>query len=236
MQNLSVQQYPGKELEAMSFALTYHKWILKEFEPFLGKTIAEVGAGNGSVSKLLLEKSINSLFAFEPSQNIYPLLEKELRHEKRATVINDFFSPKYAQYSFDSIIYINVLEHIEDDKTELTNVLQTLKPNGHLLLFVPALEWLYSNLDSQIGHFRRYKKRELTKLVSEVGFNIVKARYFDMAGIIPWYINFVLLKNYINVGNVSLYDKLVVPIMKLIENTVAPPIGKNILLIGRKNG
>ena len=68
--------YPGKELEAMSFATRYHRWIINEFEPYLGETVAEVGAGIGSVSQLLLDKRIKRLFAFEPSHNMYPLLEK----------------------------------------------------------------------------------------------------------------------------------------------------------------
>lgn len=230
----AMPHYPGKELEAMSFAVNYHRCIIDEFEPYLGETTAEVGAGKGSVSKLLLEKRIKHLFAFEPSQNMYPFLEKELRQEERARLVNDFFSPKYAQESFDSIVYINVLEHIQDDRTELANALEALKPNGHLLLFVPALAWLYSDFDKQIGHFRRYTKECLGSLVRDAGYTLVKARYFDLVGVIPWYINFVLLRNSIGNVRVSLYDKIAVPTMRLIENIVTPPIGKNVLLIGRK--
>ena len=194
--NDALPHYPGKELEAMSFAVNYHRWIIDEFEPYLGETIAEVGAGIGSVSKLLLGKRIKRLFAFEPSHNMYSLLAKELRQEERAKAVNNFFSPRYAQEGFDSVVYINVLEHIQDDRSELANALEALKPKGHLLLFVPALAWLYSDFDKQIGHFRRYAKKALSSLVQDVGFTLVKARYFDLAGIIPWYVNFVLLRNF----------------------------------------
>lgn len=226
--------YPGKELEAMSFAVNYHRWILDEFEPYLGNTVAEVGAGIGSVSKLLLGKRIKRLFAFEPSHNMYPLLENALRKEERAKAVNDFFGPQYAQEGFDSVVYINVLEHIQEDRTELAHALEALQSKGHLLLFVPALPWLYSNVDRQMGHFRRYTKKVLSGLVADVGFTLVQARYFDLAGIIPWYINFVLLRNSFGSGSVSLYDKLAVPTMRRIESVVPPPIGKNVLLIGRK--
>jgi SAM-dependent methyltransferase len=234
MLNNPIRSYPGKELEAMSFAVNYHRWILHEFEPYLGETLAEIGAGRGSVSKLLLGKRIKHLFAFEPSPNLYPVLAAELRQETRAEAVNDFFSPRYAPDGFDSVVYINVLEHIQDDRTELAHALEALKPQGHLLLFVPALAWLYSDFDKQIGHFRRYAKPELSCLVREVGFTLVQVRYFDLAGIIPWYVNFVVLRHSMGSGSVSLYDKLVVPMMRRIESAVPPPIGKNVLLIGRK--
>jgi len=94
---------------------------------------------------------------------------------------------------------------------------------------------LYSELDRQLGHFRRYTKTNLVQLTRRAGFSIVKARYFDAAGIIPWYIHFTLLKNTITAGSVSLYDRLVVPTMRVIEGLVPPPIGKNVLLVARKS-
>ena len=228
-------QYPGKELEAMSIAVNYHRWILDEFAPYLGENVAEVGAGNGSVSKLILERPVKRLTAFEPSQNMFPLLREALAGEGRAAVVNDFFGPRHAQAGFDSIAYINVLEHIEDDRAELAGALKALKAGGHLLVFVPALPWLYSDFDRQIGHFRRYRKKGLSALAGDAGFTIVSARYFDVAGIIPWYVNFVLLRNSIGSGSVSLYDRLVVPVMRNVERMVTPPIGKNVLLVARKN-
>lgn len=226
--------YFGKDLEAMSFARNYHKWILSEFSPYLGNSVAEVGAGAGSVSTLLLETNISSLVAFEPSRNMYPLLKKSLAGDKRATVINDFFSRETAGNLFDSILYVNVLEHIEDDASELANARDALNAGGHLLIFVPALPWLYGEIDRQVGHIRRYMKKDLVALTHQAGFTVVKARYFDIAGIIPWYINFVLLKNTIGSGSVSLYDRIVVPPMRLLEGLVPAPLGKNVLLVARK--
>ena len=230
----AMQNYPGKELEAMSFAVNYHRWIINEFESYFGEIVAEVGAGTGSISELLLEKNIKSLSAFEPSQNMYPLLEKTLQKEKRAKAINDFFAGEHIRETFDSVVYINILEHVEEDHVELTNVLTALKPGGYLLLFVPALEWLYSEVDKQMGHVRRYTKNSLVNLVEDVGFTIVKERYFDLLGIIPWYINFVLLRSSFGSRRVALYDNLVVPLMKIVESRIPVPIGKNILIVGKK--
>ena len=227
-------QYFGKDLEAMSFAKNYHKWILAEFLPYLGNSVAEVGAGVGSFSTLVLETGIRSLRAFEPSRNMYPLLQAACSQDGRAQAINDFFGRTNASEHFDSILYVNVLEHIEDDASELANAREALNLNGHLLIFVPALSWLYSDLDRQVGHFRRYIKEDLVELTQRSGLSVVKARYFDVAGIIPWYINFVLLKNPIGSGSVSLYDRLVVPAMRIMEGLMPPPIGKNVLLIAKK--
>ena len=228
-------QYFGKDLEAMSFANNYHRWLIAEFMPYINGSVAEVGAGVGNVSRLILEANIKSLTSFEPSANMYPLLKEALRTDKRAMAINGFFGREEVSECLDSILYVNVLEHIEDDTCELVSVHAALSQGGHLLIFVPALPWLYSEFDKQIGHFRRYTKKNLVELTKRAGFSIVKARYFDMAGIIPWYINFILLKNTISIDSVSLYDRLVVPVMRAIEVHVPPPIGKNVLLVARKN-
>lgn len=229
-------QYFGKDLEAMSFARNYHRWILSEFSPFLGKDVAEVGAGVGNISTLLLESAggMGSLRAYEPSGNMFPLLQRALANQPRAQAVHGFFGKESAAGRFDSVLYINVLEHVEDDVAELRMVYESLNPGGYLLVFVPALPWLYSDLDRQVGHFRRYLKKDLVDLVESAQFSVEKIRYFDIAGILPWYINFVLLGNSIGGGSVSLYDGLVVPVMRVVERFVTPPIGKNLLLIARK--
>ena len=226
-------QYPGRDLEAMSFAVNYHRWIIGELASYLGGSTAEVGAGVGSVSKLLLEHPIDRLVAYEPSKNLFPLLVDALRNEPRATAINDFFRADSSD-QFDSIAYINVLEHVEDDAAEIAAAYRALKRGGHLLLFVPALMALYSELDRQIGHFRRYRRSALRRIVEHAGFSVVRCRYFDVVGIAPWYVNFVVLKNAMTSRGVTLYDKLVVPVMRRIESSIPPPIGKNVLLVARK--
>jgi hypothetical protein len=111
---------------------------------------------------------------------------------------------------------------------------RALRVGGHLLIFVPALPWLFSEADKNVGHFRRYYKKNLVKLVEDAGFSIKKAHYFDFAGILPWYVNFVLLKNSFNPSSVALYDKIIVPPMRVIEKLLRPPIGKNVLIVAKK--
>lgn len=225
--------YFGKDLEAMSFAGNYHRWILSEFEPYLGRTVAEVGAGTGNFSRLLLGTGLERLYAYEPSRNMYPGLAAAVRDDARVITINDRFTTAPPETQFDSIVYVNVLEHIERDAEELHDARQALREHGHVLIFVPALSWLYSEVDRTVGHVRRYTKPALERLVTSAGFCVVKSRYFDVVGILPWYLNFVLLKASFDPNMVSVYDTMVVPVMHRLERWIAPPIGKNVLLIAR---
>lgn len=227
-------EYPGRELEAMSFAVNYHRWIAAEISPFLGQRAAEVGAGIGSVSSLLLEHPVGRLEAYEPSANMFPQLAARLANEARARAVNAFFGTQAPAEPFDSVAYINVLEHIEDDRGELGRAFAALRPGGHLLVFVPALAWLYSDFDRRIGHARRYSRPGLVRLARASGFEVVRAKYFDVAGVIPWYLNFVLLRRGLGPAGVGLYDRVVVPPMRRLEGWIAPPIGKNLLMVARR--
>jgi hypothetical protein len=178
---------------------------------------------------MLLKTALENLVAYEPSLQIFPMLTASIEGESRVEAINEFFGAGSAG-GFDSIPYINVLEHIENDKAELAIMRDKLVPDGHVLIFVPALPALFSDFDKSIGHYRRYRKVQLADTLRESGFSIEKIKYFDCAGV-----NFVLLKKTLSGNHVSLYDKIVVPVMRRLESFIAPPIGKNILVVAKKH-
>lgn len=234
--------YIGKDLEAMSFAVNYHRWILQEFRPFLGKRIVEVGAGTGSFSELLLEHEPHSLSLVEPSK-MYEFLTVNISQMKTQAEVKTYQSVftnvaksiKENQKP-DSIIYVNVLEHVEDDEEELAAMHNTLSANGRIFIFVPALPWLYGNFDKQVGHHRRYTKNEIETKCQSAGFRLLKSFYFDFAGVAPWWIKYRLLKSdSLESGAIKLYDKFVVPLTKTFESIITPPLGKNLLLIAEKS-
>jgi 2-polyprenyl-3-methyl-5-hydroxy-6-metoxy-1,4-benzoquinol methylase len=230
-------QYLGEELDAMKFAKNYHQWILSEFRDFLGKTCVEVGAGRGSFTELLLMET-EKLYAVEPDvENVRHLNQIAKKNaEGKMVVINDYFKSSYISAKADSLVYVNVLEHIENDVEELKNALTVLNKNGYVCVFVPAIEALYGEVDSKLGHYRRYSKKRLKKnFQKELKLEIRKMKYFDFPGIIPWYINARLLKKAnLSTISVKLYDRLVIPIIKPIETFIPPPIGKNLLIVARK--
>lgn len=234
--------YVGKDLEAMSFAVNYHKWILDEFRPFLGEKFVEVGAGTGSFSELLLDEKPKTLAMVEPSE-MFAHLKQNVSQIKTDAAVNfhqAIFAEARAEIAAgekpDSVIYVNVLEHIEDDSAELSMIYETLESGGRCFIFVPALMSLYGEFDRRIGHFRRYTKTELEEKCRAAGFKIVKSKYFDLAGIIPWYVKYKLLKSSsLESSAVTLYDKLAVPLTKMFEDLLTPSVGKNVLLVAEKS-
>jgi len=232
---MGAEHYPGKELEVMGAAEHYQRWIVDAFTPYLGQRIAEVGAGIGSLSRLLLARPLERLVAFEPSDNMFPHLQQALAGDARAQAVHGLFGADQAGADYDSVAYINVLEHVERERSELDAARAALRPGGHLLVFVPALAWLYSDFDREVGHYRRYTRDGLERVVQHAGFEVVRSRYFDIAGVIPWYVYFTLMGRGMGRGSVSLYDRLVVPPMRRVESWITPPIGKNVLLVARRN-
>ena len=234
-------EYVGKDLEAMDFAVNYHRWILDLMKPFLGKHLVEVGAGTGAFSELLLETAPETLSLVEPSA-MFNNLQTNLAKHDSATKIRAFpnifaevATEIETEQAPDSIIYINVLEHIEDDQLELEIIHQTLREKGRVFVFVPALPLLFSEFDKQIGHFRRYRKKQLTEKFRAAGFRVLLSRYFDTAGIFPWLVKYRLLKSLTMESRaVHLYDKFIVPVVQPIESFLPPPIGKNLLFVGEK--
>ena len=235
--------YVGKDLEAMSFAVNYHRWILSRFAPYLGKRVVEVGAGTGSFSELLLELRPQTLSLVEPSQSMFEQLSQRAPRFSGAVEVklyNDTFDRVAAQIRArqqpDSIVYVNVLEHTADDKREIRVMAETLGPGGRAFIFVPALSWLYGSFDREINHYRRYSRGDLESKCRAAGFRILLSRYFDLFGVLPWWLKYRLLKSRkLEPGAVRLYDQAVVPIAKRLESTFAPPLGKNLLLVAEKS-
>jgi SAM-dependent methyltransferase len=234
--------YPGRELESMAFALNYHRWILDIFRPYLGKRIVEVGAGSGSFSELLLETGPERLDAVEPSANMYPMLAEHLRqmdsrnigHAHHGTLIDRAETIRRTGTP-DSILYVNVLEHVEDDAAELAAMYSLLQPQGHALIFVPANPWLMGSMDRELGHIRRYTMKDLRRKCETAGFEIRLAFYFDFLGIAPWWLKYCLLQvKTLEPAAVRFYDRYVVPASRAFERVIRPPIGKNIVLVAKR--
>jgi 2-polyprenyl-3-methyl-5-hydroxy-6-metoxy-1,4-benzoquinol methylase len=128
--------------------------------------VAEVGAGSGNFSRLLLGAGVEALTVLEPSSNMYSRLRELFVADPHVTTVQSSLieHSKSAGCAYDTVLYVNVLEHIEDDARELQTVHEALSPGGHLCVFVPALQWLFSELDRQVGHHRHYHREALASL------------------------------------------------------------------------
>lgn len=229
--------YEGRDLEATAGLDNYNAWIVDAFAPYLGGHAIEIGSGIGTFAGLLRPR-VDRLDAVEPSPNLISVLEARFAGDAAVTVRSATLESHVAAMGDacrDSVVLVNVLEHIEDDRAALAELFRITRPGGHLLLFVPALPFLFSELDRQFGHFRRYRRSELRAKVGEAGFEIRLARYFDILGVAPWWLlNTVGGKTDFDPKMVRLYDRIGVPLTRFAERVLAPPLGKNVLLVARR--
>lgn len=229
-------QYSGSELDSLAEAKNYYTWVLKQFEPYLGPTVVEVGAGIGTFSEYLLgSPRVEKLFAIEPAANTLPHLQERFRNNKRVNVLPGYLSNHYNSLSADAVAAVNVLEHVEDDAAFLREAYDAVKPGGHLLLFVPAVPAIYGSLDKVFEHFRRYTKPSLRRVIESAGWKPRRIAYMNFPGIAAWFMaGRVLKKTSIAPSDAKAYDRLVVPWISRLEQLVPPPIGSNIIAIARR--
>lgn len=230
--------YEGHDLEVLASDMPrYYRWILEQFLPELRGLAVEYGAGIGTASRLILEH-VERLDLVEPSPNLAHRLEAQFQAEPRVKVFAEPLETHVAgmaDASMDSVVLVNVLEHVEEDGHALAEIRRALRPGGCLLLFVPALSWLMSDLDRLHGHFRRYHRRPLVAALSAAGFEIVRSRYMDLPGALAWWLlNTVGGSVSFNPRMVAFYDRFVVPVARVLEGLIAPPIGKNIVVVARR--
>lgn len=234
--------YEGCDLEAMSQAPNYYQWLLKIVKPYFGNAVVEVGAGSGSFSRQLLTLEPAKAIFVEPTKNMFKLLKQTVEASKpKATKVKTYnaylseITKELKGDKPDTFVYINVFEHIEDDLKELKQVKSLLPSGGHVIIFVPAHQALFSKFDESIGHFRRHSKESVTKLANDAGLQIVKVRYMDMVGVVPWWVSFKMLnRTKLTPNMIRVYDTVCIPVIRAAETLVPARFGKNVLLVARK--
>ena len=141
--------------------------------------------------------------------------------------------------NLDTIIGINVLEHIKDDVVALKHLSLLLNPGGKIILFVPAFPLLFGDWDEMIGHFRRYTKMKLEQKLKASGFIPIESFYFNSLGFLGWGLNKLLRKtpqNDVVKLQAQIFDKYLVPPLSKLENIFRPPIGQSLFMFGLKHG
>jgi ubiquinone/menaquinone biosynthesis C-methylase UbiE len=210
---------------------------LKYFAPYLGGQVVEVGAGIGTFSQCLLSlPQITTLTLVEPAKNLFPTLRKKLSGNSKVRFVNGNLQSVASSLSCDSVVLINVLEHVENDEELLSTIHQVLKPEGTVLLFVPALPGLYGSLDKEFGHIRRYRKGELGSLLTKVGFQVECLRYFNLPGILSWFVFGKIFKcKTLNPWSIWLYDRLFMSWIPQFERMWDPALGQSLLAVSTKS-
>lgn len=239
LENADPKSYTSDELDSLADAVRYQSWIVEQFAPFVRGRVLEVGAGIGTMADHWVRLA-NEVHLVEPACNLFPVLHERFSSVPSVRLYADVLdrvidaNGSCLQGSFDAVIMVNVLEHIQNDAQLMKTLATLLKRDGHLLVFVPAMPTLYGSLDRRFGHYRRYTKSSLLKLVSLARFHTVKLYYFDVLGVVPWWlVNCVIGADSLNRSGALLYDRYIVPLGRTLEKWLKPPIGKNLVLIAR---
>ncbi len=225
-------KYPGAELDNFDKATIWRKYIFFQIKNYIKGNVLEVGAGIGSFTNNYKDLA-NSITLSEIDHNNLLFIKKKFKK-------NDFIFTnvltKNINDQFDTIMYLNVLEHIKEDSKELNEAFEKLRSNGHLIILVPAHNKLYSKFDEAIGHFRRYDLDFFKKIKIE-NSKLVKLHYLDSAGYFLYYLNKIFFKEevYPSKLKIFIWDKLFTPITYFLDKILFFKFGKNILYIIKKS-
>ena len=217
----------------------YYRWNLSVFSMERGKNILDIGCGPGLYFDEVMAYSPKLYMATDNSEN-YIQVVKQISKERsncRTAALDltaNSIPDAITKQSFDYAICLDVLEHVEDDKKALMNIRNIMMLTGTRKLFlrVPALQCIYGTNDEAIGHFRRYSKEHLKKLLSECSFNIEKLRYQNLLGIVPWFVIGRLIKRSLAVSSDEgkIFNLIVGP-LSVIERIIPPPLGLSLYCI-----
>jgi SAM-dependent methyltransferase len=223
-------QYSGVDvLEALERAHNYNDYLTRLIcESTESKDLADFGAGIGTFSKRLRAAGYH-VQCVEPDS-----LQREKLEEQGFDTC-----PSIASVPDDSLSFIfslNVFEHIEHDTDAIREVRQKLKPGGALLIYVPAFECLWTNLDEKLCHHRRYTKKTLRRLVEQEGFTIEHVRYADCLGFIAALVFRVLNRSAstVTATAISFYDRWIFPPSRVLDKLFGRWFGKNVYVLCKR--
>ncbi len=220
----------------MTIMKNNNSWIYRKIEPFLGKKILELGSGMGAISKYLVSKNrrvtltdINKKYATYLERRFIGNPHVEV---KNIDILN--IDTVFSEEEFDTIVGINILEHIKHDTETIKRLKRVLIKEGKLVLLVPAHKSLFGKLDGKLNHFRRYSRYELESKLKNESFFIEKIEFMNFLGAVGWFVNFKLLRRKrMSKLIVQIFDALI-PFIAFIERFVKFPFGLYILCIARK--
>jgi len=228
-------------LELFADTDSFNRWMFKTLKPFCTNHILEIGSGIGNISAFLI-RNFKGVSLSDMRPEYCNVLEEKFRQNQNLNGIYviDLADRSIAQnhpqlmHKFDTVLASNVVEHIQDDHQAIRNCHQLLSVDGHLVLLVPAYNWLYNSFDRALGHYRRYSRKSLMELMQGEGFEILQTTYFNTMGILGWWFSGNILKKEILPKNqLNLYNKLI-PLMQLADIITLHKIGLSVIAVGKK--
>lgn len=229
-------QYKGlKTLEVLEGADNYNAWIASILSPYIKFPALEIGAGIGNISDFFSKKE--KLTVTDIDRELVNFLKKKFSDRKNVTaeVLDISTRSLSVKSKYRTVYAINVLEHVKNDELALKNIGKLLIPGGNIVFLVPAKKFAYTSLDKNLGHHRRYEKKELVKKLIDKGFNIEKIDYFNIVGLLSWLIRNKIDNNHnqLKPNHVKFFDSIV-PLLRIIEPKSGLPIGISLIVVASK--
>ncbi|TAN78254.1 MAG: class I SAM-dependent methyltransferase [Magnetospirillum sp.] len=231
--------YQGAELTLFAHAVNWKRYFARQIRPYLGRTVVEVGAGLGGTTGLL-HSGQAAWVCLEPDPAMAGDITAAITAGRlppscrvEIGIVADLLARGH-EGRYDSVVYIDVLEHIENDRGELAAALRLLKPGGHLVVLSPAFSWLYTPFDRAVGHFRRYHRASLLG-IGPAGARPVRVRYLDSVGLLASLANRLLLRSGMPTqSQVLTWDRLMVPFSRVVDPLVGHAFGRSLLAVWQK--
>jgi 2-polyprenyl-3-methyl-5-hydroxy-6-metoxy-1,4-benzoquinol methylase len=220
-------------LSVLEGADNYADWIYRLIRPYLGERVLEVGAGHGALTERLRRDA--HVTATDLSKRCIDALASRFAGDDHVEVMQaDVAALGARRREFDSVVLVNVLEHIDDDVTALVELRDLLRPGGRICVFVPAFEGLYSDFDRRIGHRRRYRRSQLVTAFDRAGLGVVEARYVNTVGALAWWLTARQMGRVpTRPWSVQVYDRFV-PTIRRLEADRNPRFGQSLLCVGER--
>ena len=220
----------------MESANHYNQWIVSAYAPYIGHSVLEVGIGHGAFRGLVNTPTYLGV-DIDPATVERARLAQPRVEWLVADVAGDGFPRLIGARRFDTVLCVNVLEHVREQEAGLRNMLGVLEPGGHLLLFVPAFKSLYTDLDRLAGHIRRYRALQVRRLLVGAGAEVLIAEYFNPVGGVGWWLNRFLSHQALESGVVSqvrFFDRYVLPASRALNPATRGFFGQSVIAVARK--
>ncbi len=225
----------AETLRRMSAVSRYNDWIIERILPWTGDTVLEAGSGIGNISRYFLDRK--RLILSDVREDYIERLRETFKDYPNVTC--ELFDMEGAGShlqgkGIDTVIALNVLEHIKDDIHALREIHGILEPGGRIILQLPAHTLLYGTLDVNLDHYRRYTKKSIAKAFRESGFVPKRMFRMNIPGALGWFLySRILQREILPEGPLGLFNKLT-PLFMAFERIVPPPLGLSIIAVGEK--
>lgn len=230
--------YPGDDLLIFQYAKNWKSYIRNQVWPYLGSRVLEIGAGIGATTVNFPKPDTDEWVCLEPDPNLAAALRDRLQSGELppiCSVKSGSLRDLAGEAPFDTVLYIDVLEHIQTDEEELARAAKLLNPGGHLVVMSPAHQFLFSKLDAAAGHVRRYTKSALIALTPD-NMSAVRTRYLDSMGMLASLANrHILHSNLPTMGQLLFWDRVMVNTSRILDPLLLYTLGKSVLIVWRKS-